>query len=172
MTYYISDTHFWHSGILKWRLEFNSLEEMNETLIHNWNYKVTKHDRVFILGDFSLGNKQQTIKILNRLQGEKLLIKGNHSSVIKYADVKQKFGFVKDYYCKDKIVMFHYPMLSWRGSCKGWVSLYGHTHSNYPPIRIPNAYNCCVEVNNYEPCTLEEIIENNERWWVDKYKKV
>jgi len=168
MTYYISDTHFHHIGILEHRPEFTSLEEMHNTLITNWNTKVTKHDRVFILGDFSLGDKKQTLKILNKLNGEKLLIKGNHSSVMKYAEVKVKFGFIKDYYCKDKIVMCHYPMLSWRGKYNGYLHLFGHSHSNYPPIRLENAYNCCVEVNNYEPCTLEEIIINNEIWWNKK----
>lgn len=168
MNYYISDQHHGHIGILKWRSNFKNIEEMDELIINNWNRKVTKHDRVFILGDFSLGTKEYTLKILRKLNGEKLLIRGNHCSVIKYAEVKAKFGFIKDYYCKDGIVMCHYPFMSWRGQHKDWISLYGHTHANYPRIRIPNAYNCCVEVNNYEPCTLEEIIANNEIWWSKK----
>jgi len=169
MTYYISDTHFFHQNIIKLASRpFTSLEQMHEVLINNWNRKVNSGDRVFILGDFSLGNKEQTLSILNKIKGEKLLVKGNHDSVTDYAEVKTKFGFIKDYYCKDEIIMCHYPFLSWRGMHKGYIHLYAHVHKNYPPIQIENAYNCCVEVNNYEPCTMEELIENNKIWWEAK----
>ena len=166
MIYYISDPHFYHTNIIELaNRPFSNVYEMNNVLIGKWNRKVNKGDRVFIIGDFSLGTKEQTLKILNKLNGEKILIRGNHESVIDYAEVKSKFGFIKDYYCKDKIVMSHYPFMSWRGKHNGYIHLYGHTHNNYPPLRIEGAYNCCVEVNNYEPCTLDEIIENNNIWW-------
>lgn len=53
MYYYISDMHLGHKNVLKFDSRpFESVEEMNETLIANWNVKVTDEDDVWILGDF------------------------------------------------------------------------------------------------------------------------
>ena len=57
MRYYISDLHFFHGNLNK-RMDnrgFDTVEEMNEYMIKQWNSKVRKNDEVVILGDFSFG---------------------------------------------------------------------------------------------------------------------
>lgn len=77
----IADTHFNHKNIIKYcNRPFSSIEEMNETLINNWNSVVKNNDRVFMLGDFCLSGKDKIIKIGNQLNGRKTLIIGNHDS--------------------------------------------------------------------------------------------
>ncbi len=62
MMYFISDTHFNHSNIIKYcRLSFKDINEMNETIINNWNSVVTKGDTVYHLGDFCLSTDEKTI---------------------------------------------------------------------------------------------------------------
>lgn len=167
--FFTADTHFYHKNILNIDLEhrpFNSIEEMNEVLIKNWNNKVTNKDETYILGDFSFGNKEQTINILNRLNGQKYLIKGNHDKVVKYQEVSNKFAWVKDYYeIKKKqvgyrIILFHYPIQSWNGKHYGSLHFYGHVHSgSHRDMMIENnSYNVGVDVNNYEPISLEEVV--------------
>lgn len=57
--FFTSDTHFFHEGIIKFCTRpFESVEEMNETLIRNWNETVPKDGTVFHLGDFAFGGWQ------------------------------------------------------------------------------------------------------------------
>jgi calcineurin-like phosphoesterase family protein len=74
-----SDIHFGHTNILKYcNRPFNSVQHMNETLIQNWNETVTPQDIVFILGDLCMGKLDDTLPLVQRLNGHKRLIPGNH----------------------------------------------------------------------------------------------
>lgn len=54
MIYFIADTHFDHANIIRFcNRPFTSVEEMNETLIVNWNRKVHGNDTVYILSHTS-----------------------------------------------------------------------------------------------------------------------
>ena len=78
-TYFTSDTHFGHRNILEYEKEarpFETVEEMNEQLIANWNDTVRPKDIVFHLGDFAFG--AINVPIADRLNGYKRLVMGNH----------------------------------------------------------------------------------------------
>lgn len=50
--WFTSDTHFGHKNILRFcKRPWNTVEEMDEGLIQNWNKVVGKDDIVFHLGD-------------------------------------------------------------------------------------------------------------------------
>ena len=53
---------------------------MEQTLINNWNSRVTKNDEVYILGDMFWYNEEAP-RILSELKGRKYLILGNHDRV-------------------------------------------------------------------------------------------
>lgn len=72
--FYISDTHFGHSGIIRYdNRPFMTVEEMDETIIQRWNDVVSDADMVYVLGDFSWYKEEETLKILDRLSGHKVL---------------------------------------------------------------------------------------------------
>ena len=55
--WFIADTHFSHKNIIKYAgRPYATVEEMNESLIDNWNQCVDADDQVFFLGDFGLGD--------------------------------------------------------------------------------------------------------------------
>jgi len=161
--YFSSDYHLFHKNIAIHR-GFNSIEEMNELIIDNHNKKVTKHDHIYFQGDFSFGKLEETLEVLNRLNGNKYLIIGNHDEkMLKHKEFVDKFGWVKDYYKLKynglKIILSHYPFYKWDCSHYGSLMFYGHIHETKLDIEIKNSYNVGVDVNNFEPVSLEEILE-------------
>lgn len=78
MIYFTSDTHYYHNNVIKYcSRPYQSVEEMDEALIKNWNDVVRPEDTVYVLGDFSLSFRAVEL-ISSRLMGNKILIPGNH----------------------------------------------------------------------------------------------
>lgn len=78
MKFFTSDHHFWHTNVIKYcGRPFTSIEQMNETLIKNWNDVVGPDDEVYCLGDFSMAFRPVEA-YTHRLNGKKFLVPGNH----------------------------------------------------------------------------------------------
>jgi calcineurin-like phosphoesterase family protein len=76
--YFTSDHHFWHRNVIKYcNRPYNSVEEMNEGMVHNWNEVVKPEDEVIVVGDFSMAFRSVEL-YTNRLMGRKILVAGNH----------------------------------------------------------------------------------------------
>ena len=78
-----SDTHFSHRNIIHLGegRPFSSIEEHDEALVENWNSKVRPDDTVIHLGDVAFGHREETLKTIDRLNGYKILIPGNHDNI-------------------------------------------------------------------------------------------
>lgn len=178
MIYYTSDLHLGHKNIIRHcQRPFESIDKMDEVLIRNWNQKVSDSDHIYIVGDFIFRAPKGNIEwYFNVLKGHKHLIVGNHDrSWIKQAkgelyglESVDNLLFVND---KTRIaILCHYPMMTWPGANKGAWMVYGHIHANthmdFWPFILQNNHmvNAGVDVNNFEPVTLEEMIENNRRF--------
>src|SRR5687767_6574594 len=88
--FYTADSHWFHK-LMVTRRGFSSVEEMNERLIENWNAVVKKGDRVYHLGDVSLGKPEPTAEILGRLNGTIYLVRGNHDSAAENGKCRKRF---------------------------------------------------------------------------------
>jgi len=147
---------------------FSDVESMNQGLINNWNNKVKENDEIYVLGDLMFGNGILANEILKQLKGTKYLILGNHDYFVKNKTFNQNlFKWIKDYHVikenGNKIILFHYPIQRWDCCHHGSYHLYGHIHSNELRYPMKNAYNVGVDVNDYEPKTLEELINKKEK---------
>jgi calcineurin-like phosphoesterase family protein len=158
--WFTSDTHFGHFNIIKYaNRPFSSVEEMNEILITNWNTVVYPEDEVYHLGDFGFGHQKSLESILNRLNGKKYLIRGNHDKPIKNL-YHYYFDWVKDYHrffvAKQLIILCHYPIENWDGKYhKSW-HCHGHSHGKTPSenlLRIDVGVDC----HNYCPVNYEQV---------------
>lgn len=79
--YLTSDNHFGHVNVIKYSgRPFNSVEEMHEVMIENWNKIIKPGDVLYHLGDFSLSRKWVET-LTPKLNGCKILVAGNHDRV-------------------------------------------------------------------------------------------
>ena len=134
MNYYISDLHLGHKNIL--RLDhrpFFDLEQMEETIVMNWTAVVRPGDTVYILGDFCWGKADEWGRILRRLKGQKVLIKGNHDLRTFSSELKKQFTDITPYKEIDdngrKVILCHFPILFYKHSNNpNYYMLCGHVH--------------------------------------------
>lgn len=160
-TWLISDTHFGHKNILNFKKEdgenlrsFSSMEEMDEIMVTNWNSVVKPDDKVYHIGDIAFNNFTYIQSIFNRLNGRKVLIKGNHDNWFKLSQYSQLFYDIRAYHVLDNILLAHIPIhpLSlerWRGQ------VHGHLHSSSVPD--PKYFNVSVERINYTPINFHDV---------------
>lgn len=168
MIFFTADTHFCHNNIRKYsNRPYNNIHAMNMGLIDNWNRKVSQDDDIYILGDFAFCDGVTANNLLKQLNGRrKHFIMGNHDGFLQDRNFDRSlFVSIKNYekinIGRQKIILFHYPMVEWDCKFHGSIHLYGHIHNNMTDMdmaQIKNAYNVGVDVRNYEPVTLEEIL--------------
>lgn len=177
MIWFTSDLHLRHKRILsigKGR-PFGSIEEMESIIIKNWNNKVSPDDTVYVLGDVFWGQNSSQIKnIMSKLNGNKILIIGNHDRItpnIKSDCWLDILPYAEISIADKNIVLSHYPIFEWNGFYYGSYHLYGHTHgtlnlAQYTMMRDRSNGNCWdvgVDNNNFEPVSFDEIKEKIEK---------
>ena len=132
--YWTSDTHFFHKGIIRLsKRPFDSVEHMNASLIANWNARVGKLDTVIHVGDMLFGNSKKWNEVLDQLNGEIILVEGNHDRMNNpNSTTRARFKSIHSILELDVAGQFvhvcHYPMLSWRDRQRGSIHAHGHSH--------------------------------------------
>lgn len=158
----ISDTHFDHqkmyaflnndgSKVRPW----NTAEEADEIMVDRWNSRVKVSDKVYHLGDVSITKKG--LNILDRLNGRKTLIAGNHDIF----DTKVYMKFFKNIRAARVLsgMIFSHVPIHPESLGRFGMNVHGHMHGN--KLDDPRYLNVCVEQTDYYPIPLEEIIAVN-----------
>jgi calcineurin-like phosphoesterase family protein len=125
---------------------------MDEDLVKNWNSVVSASDRVYHLGDVVINRR--ALKILGRLNGRKVLIKGNHD-IFKLSDYVEYFDDIRAYHVLEDCVLSHVPLHEstlYRWNC----NIHGHLHyrrvvDDDGKTIHPRYYNVSVECIDYVP---------------------
>lgn len=176
MIYFISDTHFNHTNIIEYcNRPFNSTEQMNETILNNWNNIINNDDMVYHLGDLALSRQELIIDIVSKLKGKKYLIRGNHDkwSIATYEEFR--FTVLRNPPIKlekYKLLLSHYPIEDTRIP-KGYINVHGHIHNHdlyndfdsFSPEKYSREkhINISCEVTDFKPISIDEL-ERRIRW--------
>lgn len=164
-TWLIADPHFGHANIINFKRDdgtplrpFKSVEEMDDTIVNNWNAVVDPKDRVYVLGDVVMN--RQCLHTLYRLQGRMVLVKGNHD-IFSLKDYAPFFDDIRAYVVKKdkhgrKVILSHVPIHP--DSVGRWgINIHGHLH--YQTVDDPR-YKCVsVEHTNYTPVEWNALLD-------------
>jgi calcineurin-like phosphoesterase family protein len=160
-------THFNHANIAGPKVSswdegyrnFDSVSEMNETLIRNWNDKISPGDNVYHLGDFAFSDTEHALPIRKRLNGNIHLIRGNHEKAAE--GMWDRFVWIRDVSTVkvngQTIFMSHYAHRVWNKSHHGVWHLYGHSHGSLPDDPDSLSFDCGVDCHNYKPLSFDEV---------------
>lgn len=183
---FTGDLHFGHENAIAFDgRPFASVEEMDTELIRRWNNKVDKGDLVYVLGDMIWkARNNDAPALIKSLNGQIILIKGNHDRFLHNSKAKSALAGIKDYddICvtlndgtRRRVIVCHYFMPMYIGHRYNAIHLHAHSHfSHEADLEVAFArrlrqlgvrneiYNVGCMYWNYEPVTLDEILEHGE----------
>lgn len=153
-----SDTHFGHLGVCRFMRAdgvtklrpWDTPEEMDEAMVARWNSVVGPKDKVYHLGDVVINRK--ALPTLARLNGDKVLIKGNHD-IFKLDDYLPYFRDVRAYHVMDGKILSHIPIYR-DGLHRFGTNIHGHLHDKRVMFEgqvDPKYYSVCVEMHDFTP---------------------
>jgi calcineurin-like phosphoesterase family protein len=169
----VSDTHFGHAGVCKFLRDdgtklrpWDDPEEMDEEMVKRWNEAVRPNDKVYHLGDVVIGRK--ALSILDKLNGDKVLIRGNHD-IFKDDDYRKYFRSIRAYHVMNGMILSHIPIHADSLSRFG-TNIHGHLHANrvkIPMGRMNNLtdivdvryHSVCVEQTDFRPILFEDVLK-------------
>jgi calcineurin-like phosphoesterase family protein len=175
----VSDTHFGHAGVCRFTRNdgvtklrpWDNAEEMDEAMVRAWNERVRPTDKVYHLGDVVINRR--AMKTLSRLNGDKVLIRGNHD-IFPDTEYREYFRELRAYHVMSGMILSHIP-LHVDSLGRFGTNIHGHTHANrVMKVRGFNAktgemlysdepdvrYHCvCVEQTpDFAPILFEDVI--------------
>ena len=164
-TWITSNLHFGREK-LAYKKGFNSVNEMNQIIIDNWNNQIGYKDNVYILGNIAwsyadvqnllllngnlkiiAGQNDQAIKEFknDKPEFERITILNNQIEYIKHSD----FNFILSYW----------PLFEWlKNNNKKNVHLYGYELNNKKIKEMPKR-SMCVSIHywKYLPLNLNDV---------------
>jgi calcineurin-like phosphoesterase family protein len=173
-----ADTHFGHVNICKFTnydgsktRPWDDVAEMDEEMVQRWNDTVGPKDKVYHLGDAVINRKN--LAIFDRLNGDKVLIKGNHD-IFKLNDYTKYFRDIRAYHVMNGCILSHIPVHK-ESIARFGANIHGHLHANrvmkivgaYTDGTLirskdeidPDYYCVSVEHTDYRPVLFEEVIQ-------------
>ena len=165
--WFISDTHLNHNKEFVWKVRgFDSVSDMNNAIIERWNSVVKPNDIVYHLGDFIMGDLEDGIELIKKLNGKIRLAIGNHDTSARLDAFSKLSNFEEiqfGYRLKNKkrtFLLTHYPLLSGNYDNSKTYSIHGHTHSINPFCEYDMMYNVSCEAHNCTPISWEDMLIN------------
>jgi calcineurin-like phosphoesterase family protein len=176
--FFISDLHIGHKNVIKFDgRPFADVDEMHLEMIKRWNSVVGDEDIVYYLGDLAFCRDETTKWFIHSIKGKINFILGNHDKmkdIVKFDRWENihEYGTEIGVLDKDslesrgsggyqKIIMAHYPILSWNKSHYGSWMLHGHCHGSlmksnqdYYKRKVMDVGCNCID---YTPISYEKV---------------
>jgi calcineurin-like phosphoesterase family protein len=139
-------------------------DEMDEEMFRRWNETVRPNDKVYHLGDVVINRK--ALKTLGRLNGDKVLIKGNHD-IFRLDEYTQYFRDIRAYHVMNGLILSHIPIHE-ESIARFGCNIHGHLHDRRvmmtkhkgaKPTIDPRYFSACVEQHDFRPVLFEDAMK-------------
>ena len=175
----VSDTHFGHAGVCRFTRDdgvtklrpWTDPDEMDEEMVKRWNETVRPNDKCYHLGDVVINRK--ALKTLARLNGDKVLIRGNHD-IFRDDEYREYFRELRAYHVMNGMILSHIPIHE-ESLGRFGTNIHGHLHANrvkkprgfdvktgtmlYSDEIDPRYWCACVEQTNFCPILFEDALK-------------
>lgn len=169
--YLTGDEHHDHFNIIKYEdRDYKTKAEMTKAIVGNYFATVPEGSMVIHVGDFSMVGTsrvhyyQHLAKEYNKKNISRHLVLGNHDELKPFTYVNIELfktvhtAFWMPYY-EYTLVMSHDPAVY--DAIKGpkVILIHAHVHKLYRTIPGRRVFNAGVDVNNYRPVHIDEIVD-------------
>ena len=178
-TWITSDLHFGHKNIMSFcpitRARFkNDLAYMNEAMIKEWNDLIAPDDLTYILGDVAFMSGSEAARTVNRLNGAKILVEGNHDrKTLLDVSFRNSFKEIHKYldisYNGTKVIMFHFPIAEFDQQHRGAVHFYGHLHGNTSGVEHYRVLDVGMDATGMIAISMEDAIRQAMKGEIKKH---
>lgn len=175
MDFFTADWHFDDQNIIEYcNRPFKNVNEMNNEIINKFNERITNNDDVYILGDLIVHtetNLQQLEKYIRKMNGNKILILGNHDRFKPFEYIDIGFQSVHTYFRHNKFHLVHDPACSIIDIYNHWCV--GHIHTLFKEIQrnSSNVMNVGVDVWDFYPIGIDDFYSGELKFMEKEYKK-
>jgi len=176
MIWVVGDWHFYHNREFVYKSRgFETIDQMNQTIIYNHNLLVQPNDDVYVLGDLLLGganSAEKGLELISQMKGKLHLVRGNHDTDSRWTayslldNVVEQQNAIYLKYKKYHFYLSHYPTftsnLEKESLHQCTINLFAHTHQSDNKFYndIPFMYCCCLDCHDNKPVLLDEAIED------------
>lgn len=162
----VSDTHFGHKGVCQFLRDdgtklrpWDTPEDMDEAMVKAWNDTVGPKDKVYHLGDVVINRR--ALATLHRLNGDKVLIKGNHD-IFRMEEYALFFRDIRGCHVMNNMILTHIPVHP-EQLHRFSHNIHGHLHNRVVLDNQgkpdPKYVNVCVEHTNFRPIAYEDVMK-------------
>ena len=138
---------------------FTSAEHQDEVLVQNWNAVVKPTDKVYVLGDVAM--KAKDLKTVLRLNGDKVLVAGNHDN-FGAKELLKYFMDVRAYHVMDRILFSHIPVHT-DSIGRFRANIHGHLHEKVVQLPCgkpdPSYFCVSVEQHDFAPVNYQVLLD-------------
>jgi len=163
-----ADWHLYHKNIISYcKRPFDNEFEMTNFIIERVKVRVNPEDVLVVLGDVSIKSSRKwipyLIHLISQIPGKKILVRGNHDLYPLEIYKEMGFKYIVDYIIFKNFVFVHNP----ENTFKGYFTFCGHVHEKWKFKN--NCVNVGVDVWNFKPILIEEIVKKDEAEEIKKF---
>lgn len=157
MLYVTADLHLGHKNIIEYENRpFASTDEMDKTIIGNFNNIIKPDDVIYHIGDYCIGKPD---RYLEKFTGNWFFLWGNHDKAFSYIPYSISLK-----YAGRLIVMCHFPEFFRENPPPADLYLTAHSHSRFKSAIINNLQkptpliNVGIDNYGYKPVDVNSLL--------------